>query len=175
MIKFAVGDNIMHPNFGVGQITSETHRELVKGFEHYFVIEVIRTGATAYVPKRKMNELGVRMVMSVDEMLRVLDTLRSQPRTLSKDYKQRQARIEQKLETRRPIPIAEAIRDLTWRKQESYLTKRDGDLLAKGLELLTSEMAVASGSDEIEAQQTINSARQLCLAHDSEETQNVPA
>jgi CarD family transcriptional regulator len=175
MMKFAVGDKIMHPNFGVGQITKETHRELVEGFEHYFVIEVMRTGATAYVPKRKMSELGVRMVMSIDEMFQVLDTLGSEPRTLAQDYKERQAKIEEQLDTRRPIPIAEAVRDLTWREQESHLTKRDGDLLAKGVELLTSEMAIASDSDEFEAQQSIDTALRFSLTRDNEEIQNAAA
>ena len=108
-MDFAVGDKVMHPNFGAGKITAETNRELVQGFEHYFVIKVIRTDATAYVPKRKMQELGVRSVMSRDRMDQVLDTLRGEPNELPWDYKPRQAGIEEKLVTRRPAKIAEAI------------------------------------------------------------------
>jgi RNA polymerase-interacting CarD/CdnL/TRCF family regulator len=89
---FSVGDKVMHPKFGAGQITGEKHRELVDGFKHYYVINVVGTKATAYVPIRKMDELGVRLVMSSGKLTQVLGTLRSVPSTLSNDYKERQAR-----------------------------------------------------------------------------------
>ena len=38
---FSVGDKVMHPKFGAGQITGEEHRELVDGFKHYYVIKVV--------------------------------------------------------------------------------------------------------------------------------------
>lgn len=159
-MRFSIGDKVMHPNFGVGIITGESHRELVAGFEHYYVIDVIQTRATAYVPVRKMNELGVRGVMSRDKLAQVFETLRGKPRDLVKDYKERQARIVEQLDTRKPIPIAEAIRDLRWRKQDKYLTKRDADLLAKGVDLLASEMALAGDTEIMDAQLTIDAAIQ---------------
>ena len=120
-MEFSVGDKVIHPKFGAGTITGETHRELVEGFEHYFVIAVMRTGATAYVPKEKMDELGVRLVMSRDKLVQVLSTLRDIPRTLEKDYKERQANLLEKLGTARPIAVAEVIRDLSWRKKKKHL------------------------------------------------------
>jgi len=160
---FSVGDKVMHPNFGAGIITGESHRELVAGFEHYFVIQVMHTRATAYIPVRKMNELGVRWVMGSDKLAQVFETLRGRPRELVKDYKQRQARIEEQLDTRQPIPIAEAIRDLRWRKEEKHLTKRDADLLAKGVDLLASEMALATDAEKTDAQLTIDATIQAAM------------
>ena len=78
-MQFSVGDKIMHPKFGAGEIVGEQHRELVEGFEHYFVIKIMSTGATAYVPVRKMEELGVRLVMSRSKLVQVLKTLRDVP------------------------------------------------------------------------------------------------
>jgi CarD family transcriptional regulator len=172
-MMFAVGDKVMHPNFGAGKITGETHRELVQGFEHYFVIEVVRTRATAYVPIKKMEELGVRSVMSRDKMVEVLETLRTEPRVLAKDYKRRQAKIEEKLETRRPIPIAEAIRDLSWHEKENRLTKRDGDLLAKGVELLATEMALMAEGEIADAQQTIDAVLKAVMTNTADEPESL--
>jgi CarD family transcriptional regulator len=175
MTGFAVGDKVMHPNFGAGKITGEAHRELVQGFEHYFVIEVIRTRATAYVPIRKMKELGVRSVMSREKMVQVLETLRGEPRVLAEDYRQRQAKIEKKLETRRPIPIAEAIRDLSWHKKEKRLTKRDGDLLAKGVDLLATEMALLAEGEIADAQQTIDAVLEAVMTDAVDEPESLLA
>jgi CarD family transcriptional regulator len=175
MMEFTVGDKVMHPNFGAGKITGETHRELVQGFEHYFVIEVIRTRATAYVPIRKMDELGVRSVMSRDKMVQVLETLRGEPSVLENDYKPRQANIEEKLETRRPIPIAEAIRDLSWHEKEHRLTKRDGDLLAKGVELLATEMALMAEAEIADAQQMIDAVLKAVMTDAVDERESIIA
>jgi CarD family transcriptional regulator len=170
-MEFSVGDKIMHPKFGAGWITGEAHRELVKGFEHYYVIKVIGTGATAYVPVSKMEELGVRQVMSQSKLAQVFTTLRGIACELSSDYKQRQARVQEQLGTRRPIPVAEAVRDLTWHRERKRLTQKDESLLKQGRELLASEMALATDSQISDAQQTIDIAlRTAAIGESDEET-----
>jgi CarD family transcriptional regulator len=165
-MQFAVGDKVIHPRFGAGQITGEEHRELVKGFEHYFVIKVEGTGATAYIPIGKMADLGVRPVMSRTKLAQVLDTLRSVPRTLSKDFKQRQERIQEKLGTGEPIPVAEAVRDLTWHRVHKHLTQKDEDLLARGIGLLASEMALATDAEVFDSRETIETALKVARPGD---------
>jgi CarD family transcriptional regulator len=157
-MEFSIGDKIMHPNFGAGRITDEAHRELVEGFEHYYVIEVLGSGATAYVPMRKMDELGVRPVMSPSKLAQVFNTLRDIPRELSTDYKQRQARVQEQLGTRQPILVAEAVRDLSWHGKSKRLTQKDGDLLNQGRELLASEMALATDAELADVHYTIEIA-----------------
>lgn len=166
---FSIGDKVMHPRFGAGQITGETHRELVKGFEHYFVIAVAGTAATAYVPIHKMDELGVRRVMSRSTRSQVLETLRSKPRALANEYKLRQERIQEKLGTRLPISVAEAVRDLTWRQK---LTQHDGVLLSRGRELLASEMALATDTQVTDAQEFISSVLSAAMANGFDEPES---
>jgi CarD family transcriptional regulator len=166
---FSVGDKVMHPKYGAGQITGEEHRELVEGFKHYCVIKLLDTGAIAYIPMRKMDELGVRPVMSRPELGCVLETLRGVPCVLSKDFKVRQERIREKLGTCRPILIAEAIRDLTWRKQNARLTKQDENLLRQGRELLAGEIAVATDTQFFDAQEAIDAALKVAMADEPDE------
>jgi CarD family transcriptional regulator len=161
---FSIGDRIMHPKFGAGRITGESHRELVEGFEHYYVINVVGTGATAYVPVRKMDELGVRHVVSRDKLGQVFNTLRGTPHELSTDYKQRQARVQEQLQTRRPIQVAEAVRDLTWHRKRKRLTQKDETLLNQGRELLASEMALATDTQIADAEQTIETVLTVATA-----------
>jgi CarD family transcriptional regulator len=161
---FSIGDKVMHPNFGAGQITGEKHRELVDGFKHYYVINVMGTKSTAYVPIRKMDELGVRLVMSSGKLIQVLDTLQSVPCTLSNDYKERQEGVREKLETGLPVPMAEAVRDLTWHRKRRYLTPRDEVLLKRGRERLAAEVALATDADVVEAHELIYRTLRTALA-----------
>lgn len=157
-MQFSVGDKVMHPHYGPGQIIDAEHRELVDGFEHYYVIELLIDGSTLFTPMRKMEELGVRPVMSQAKLASVLTTLRQVPQRLSRDFKVRQERIRQKLAAARPIKVAEAVRDLTGRRRRSYLTEVDKRLLKQGRELLATEMAAVNGIDVIYAHQTIDRA-----------------
>jgi CarD family transcriptional regulator len=157
-MRFTVGDQVVHPQHGPGTIVQVQHRELVEGFEHYYVIESLANGAVWYVPVRKVEEIGVRPVMSEDKLARVLSTLRGAPTRLAKDFKTRQQRIREKLSTARPITIAEAVRDLTYRRRQKYLTKVDQRLLDRGRNLLASEMAAVSGTEILDAEAAMDAA-----------------
>lgn len=163
-MQFSIGDKVIHPKFGAGEITGEEHRELVKGFGHYFVIKILAAPGTAYVPVDKMIELGVRPVMSEAILARVLDTLRSVPQWLSKDYRERQRLIQEMLETGYPIPIAEAIRDLTCHGRSKRLTEKDQQLLRWGRGLLATEMAVVSNTQVFDAEVAISAALKVAMA-----------
>lgn len=165
-MEFSVGDNVVHPSYGAGKITSAEQLELVEGFEHYYVIEIEGKGLIVRVPVRKMEELGVRPVMAHSRLKRVLDTLRSAPRLLSTDYKIRQARIKEKLKTGRPLKIAEVVRDLTWQKRRKNLSGTESRLLDRGRELLATEMALVTDTDPAEAQQTITNTLADVMADD---------
>jgi RNA polymerase-interacting CarD/CdnL/TRCF family regulator len=144
----------------------------VNGFKHYFVINVLGTGATAYVPKRKMGELGVRLVMSWGKRVQVFSTLRSPPQILSNDYKQRQARVQEKLSTFQPVAVAEAVRDLTWHRKRKRLTQKDEALLKQGRELLTTEIALAADAESSDAQEMIDAALRAAVASGSAELED---
>lgn len=175
-MQFSVGDKVMHPTFGAGEITGEENRELVQGFNHYFVIKVFASGATAYIPIHKMDELGVRPVMSRNKLAQVLQTLRGVPLQLSKDFKERQARIQEKIQTGRPVPIAEAVRDLSCRRRHKKLTQKDEQLLNRGRELLEAEMMLVADLQVFDAQEAVNAALEVALekAFDESERAQVP-
>jgi CarD family transcriptional regulator len=168
-MQFSIGDKVMHPNHGAGQIMGEEHRELVAGFKHYCVIKILGTGGIAYIPIRKMDELGVRPVMSQIKFTRVLGTLGGVPCLLPKDYKIRQEQIRGKIKTCIPIQIAEAIRDLTWHKRSTKLTKVDEDLLNQGRELLAGEIALATDTEFFDAQDTIDTTLKIAMADEANE------
>lgn len=156
-MEFAVSDHVFHPKHGTGQITGVERFDLIDGFERYYVIEMTDKRLTVRVPIRKSSELGVRPVMSRAKLNGVLDILRGIPNDLPQDFKTRQARVREKLKTGRPIHVAEAVRDLVWRRKLAHLTRADNDLLARGCEMLAAEMALVTGSETEEADQLIMS------------------
>jgi CarD family transcriptional regulator len=145
-MQYAVGDTVVHPT-GAGTIIDTRHLKLVDGLEHYFVIEIPTRDSTVFVPMRKMDEVGIRPVMSRDRLARVFDTLRGEAQPLPHDYKKRQAEVAEKLASGRPLQIAEVIRDLSWREQVAHLTGKDTRLLDQGRQFLAGEVALLTGAE----------------------------
>jgi CarD family transcriptional regulator len=157
IMRLSVGDKVVFPRRGIGQITGLESLDLVEGFERYYVIE-IPDGLTVRIPVKKAAELGLRPVMSRAKLARVLRELGSSPRLLSEDYRERQGWVRERLATGAPIRIARIVRDLTWHERRAHLTQADTDLLARGRDFLSAEIAVVTGTEVVDARQTINDA-----------------
>ena len=146
-MQFSVGDKVVHPRHGPGRIVSMERRELLDGAKRYYVIEIPGQGLTVHMPVRRTKEMGVRLAISESKLPRGLGTLRARPRSLPEDYRERQEQICAELKTRQVLKLARVVRDLTWHRERSHLTRKDHDLLREGWDLLAAEMALVSGDD----------------------------
>lgn len=156
-MQFTVGDKVVHPHHGPGRITAIERKQFLDEAKRYYVIEIPTQDLTVYVPRRQVDNIGIRPAMSQTRLARVMATLRSRPATLPEDYKERQEIVWEKLKTSQPIPVAEVVRDLAWRERHAHLTKKDAEYLQRAQEFLAAEMALLSGSEISEASQTIDS------------------
>lgn len=172
-MPYAVGDTVVHPHIGAGTIIDTRHQEMVDGFERYFVIEIPTRDSTIFIPMRSMDQVGVRPVMSQDRLDRVFETLADEPQALPKDYKQRQAEVEEKLTTGQPLPIAEIIRDLAWHEQVAHLTKKDATLLDQGRKFLAGEISLITGAEMDEVNEVIDQALAIAIPGPDQEESGV--
>ena len=167
-MKFSVGDKVLYPNRGAGTIVAKEDLELVDGFEGYFVIEVASRRLILRVPMSMMEELGIRRVMARRKLSRVLALLSDPPEPLPDDFKERQEQVREKLRSGQPAEIAETIRDLSCREQQSYLTKADTKLLAQGRDLLIDEAAIVLDKETVAVEQLLDKALSVHIAAGSD-------
>ena len=140
-MKFAVGDPVVHPHHGPGLIAGAERKEFFDGRKLYFEISIPAQGLSVFLTGKAMRKLGVRAAMSRTMIPRVLSKLRSRPRRLPKDYKQRQEEVWERLSTGRVMEVAEVVRDLAWHEELEHLTRKDSEFLGRGRERLAAEMA----------------------------------
>jgi CarD family transcriptional regulator len=158
MTQFAVGDKVVHPHHGPGQITGIEQKEFMHGMEEdYCVIEIPAQGLTLHIPLHRLKELGVRPAMRKAQFEDVQDILRRKPHQLPPDHKERQEQILEKIKTGQPEELAEVVRDLAWHQKDSHLTKRDSDYMDRGRKLLAAEMALVADGDIAETEKLIES------------------
>lgn len=163
-MQFAVGDKVVHPQYGPGQIAGVECRELVDGAKCYYVIHMQGQGLTLHVPVLRAGEAGMRPAMSLSTVLQVLSTLRSTPSRLPDDPRERQGQIGANIRTGEALPLARVVRDLTWHRERAHLTKRDSDLLKQGQARLAAEMALVSGDAAADSNKLIGSTMTAALA-----------
>jgi CarD family transcriptional regulator len=163
-MQFSVGDKVVHPHYGPGWIASVERRELLDEAKRYYVIVIPGQALTVYLPVRKADEVGVRLAISQSRLPRVLSMLRSRPRPLPADYKERQEQIYAELKGGKVMQLARVVRDLTWHRERAHLTRTDSDCLKQGYELLAAEMALVSGDDVADASKLIEATMIAAVA-----------
>ena len=59
-MQFSVGDKVVHPYHGAGQITGLERKELLDEAKRYFVIDIPSHELTVWIPRSKMEQVGIR-------------------------------------------------------------------------------------------------------------------
>ncbi len=157
-MRFSIGDKVVHPHRGPGRIIDVERQSFLDVAKRYYVIDMPARALTVRIPVRKVDEVGLRPAMTREKLDLVLDILHGRPRGLPADHKERQESVRERIQAARPIPMAEAVRDLTWHGRSAHLTKTDADLLKVVQEFLAAEMALASDTKLSEANETIELA-----------------
>jgi CarD family transcriptional regulator len=168
-MQFSVGDKVVHPHHGPGEITEVKRREFLDGKKLYYEIQIPTRDLSVYLPLATMKEIGVRPAISRARLPRVLTRLGSQPRRLPPDYRERQEEVWERLRTGRVMQLAGVVRDLTWQEKRDHLTKRDMAYLAQGKSRLAAEMALASGEEISDMERAIEETLAAALSATGEE------
>jgi len=155
-MQFSVGDAVVHPYYGPGRITGKERRELLDGKKLYYEIEIPTQGLSVCIPRKSMEDMGVRPAMSRARLPRVLARLRDKPHSLPGDYKTRQEEVWEQLRTGRTMVLAEAVRDLSWHEEREHLTKKDNEYLARAKSRLAAELALVSGTEVMDMEKQID-------------------
>ena len=156
-MTFQVGETVVHPDYGAGVITEIQERHALGPSKRYYSIELLGDPqTTVMVALDKEVSVGLRQPIPKARLGRLWRILRAEPEVLPDAHKERYAVIEGKLEEGDIFQIAEAVRDLAWRREaKNHLTQVGSRLYETGLEFLASELAGAQGGDVYTAEAQI--------------------
>jgi CarD family transcriptional regulator len=153
---FDIGDKVVHPNHGAGQVKGIKEQDLLEQYHRYYVIDLAADDRTLMIPVSNAEEIGLRSISQEAALSKVWHTLDATAKTLSGDYRERQKRIQEKLKTGDVIKVAEVIRDLSFLKREDHLTSFDTKLFERAQQFLACEVALVEGVQVNEATQMIS-------------------
>jgi RNA polymerase-interacting CarD/CdnL/TRCF family regulator len=147
---FSVGDTVVHPSYGAGVVTDiKTLAFLGNKANTYYSLQLLsEPGTVVMVAVRDEEKVGLRPPIPKSELHRVWRILSSDPEVLPSDHNERYAVLKEKLHGGDALEVAEALRDLAWRReQKRSLTTEGKRLYELAMRFLSAEIAVAEGSD----------------------------
>lgn len=153
---FEIGDQVVHPQYGVGQIVKLEDREFERGdTRRYYEIQ-IPGGSTVWVPVDLSNS-GLRRLAYKSEMAHCREILTSRPSPLTEDGRARQSTLVAHLKQGTIAAQCEVVRDLSAfvAHKASYGTITA--FLEAMLRVLCQEWAIVEGISTSEAMSEINS------------------
>ena len=157
MIKFKMGDTIVHPVRGAGTVVRLMKRLRHGNNEMYYKVELLaKPEISLMVPTSSVEMLGLRHTISQSQIKNVWRVLHTDPKKLPDEHKERYKMLAGKLHTGNIFQVAEAMRDMDWRQQcQGNLTMKEKQLYDEGMNMLAGEIAVVRGVDLIVAQTQI--------------------
>lgn len=146
--EFSPNDYVVYPAHGVGQIISIEEQEIAGINLELFVISFEKDKMTLRVPTAKATEVGMRSLSSPDVVSKALDTLKGKARVKRAMWSRRAQEYETKIKSGDPVSIAEVVRDLHRRTNQSEQSYSERQMYQAALERLAREFAAIEKIDQ---------------------------
>jgi CarD family transcriptional regulator len=149
MDTFAVGDKAVYPVHGVAEVVALENRAIGGSSFSVYILKILETGLTIMVPTNNAEAVGLRTVISDDEVSEVYTILRS--KEVARDtqtWNRRYREYMEKIKTGSVYEIAEVLRDLCLLRNTKDLSFGERRMLETARNLLVREIAVAKSATE---------------------------
>jgi CarD family transcriptional regulator len=154
-VEFKVGQKVVYPGHGVGQIQSIETKEIASTSISFYMIRVLESDVTVMVPVNKVDSVGLRPTVTPKEVEDVYGMLRDKKIVVEQTtWNRRYREYMEKIKTGSIVEIGEVVRDLCVLRQEKVLSFGERKMLELAKGLLVKELAIGEGTDEptVEAQ-----------------------
>ena len=155
---FKVGEFIVYPAHGVGQIVSIDEQEIAGAKLELFVINFVKDKMTLRVPTAKIVSVGMRKLAEGPLVKRALETLKGRARIKRTMWSRRAQEYEAKINSGDIVSIAEVVRDLFRSESQPEQSYSERQLYEAALDRLSREIAAVQRSTETEAVKEIEAA-----------------
>ena len=111
-IEYKIGDTVVYPKHGVGEITNLEVMEISSIKTKFYVVKMEQAKLTIRVPLDKQQEVGLRKISSKKIIEEVFNTLKLKPKIRRIMWSRRAQEYEVKIFSGNPVLIGEVVRDL---------------------------------------------------------------
>lgn len=149
--KFKVGEYVVYPAHGVGKLTGCEEHTIAGHKLELLVINFDKDKMVLRLPKEKAQNAGLRPLSSkkeMDEALKML-SVKTKPRRVM--WSRRAQEYETKINSGMPNSIAEVIRDLYRRSNDTEQSYSERQIYQAAVERFIRELSAVENIDETKA------------------------
>jgi CarD family transcriptional regulator len=151
-IDFSIGDNVVYPHHGAGQVIKKEKKEILGETREYLTIKILHNDMTVMVPCENAGKAGLRRVIDEDTVKKVLAVLSDEVSEMPKNWNRRFKHNRDKIKTGDIYELAEVVRNLAVREQDKGLSTGEKQMYTRAKKILASEMMYALEKSEDEAE-----------------------
>ena len=147
-LQYSVGDFIVYPSHGVGEVTDiQTFEIAEEKLEMYNVI-FDKEKMTLKIPTIKAKEIGIRKVSSRNEMKKTLEILKGKAKIRRTMWSRRAQEYEAKINSGILTELTEVVRDLFRNSNQPEQSYSERQLYESARDRLAREVAVVEKTDD---------------------------
>ena len=144
---FSVGDHVVYPAHGVGQVQGIETQEVAGYKLEVYVITFDHEKMTLRVPTAKVANVGMRKLSEPALVKRALETLKGRARIKRTMWSRRAQEYEAKINSGDLISIAEVVRDLHRADNQPEQSYSERQLYESALDRMAREVAAIEQID----------------------------
>lgn len=139
---FQVGDKVVYPMQGVAQIEA-VQIKIFLGTEQkkFYVLKILNNNTTILVPVENAVDVGLRELISPEDVDKVVDILRGEGEPMSPNWTKRYKDNMDRLKTGSIFQLASVLRDLLTMRKNKELSFGEKKMLDNVRSLIVDEIA----------------------------------
>ena len=146
---FSEGDMAVYPAHGVGLIEAIETQTIGGIDQSFYVMRILDNDMTIMIPTANCANVGLRAIISVDEVTKVIDILKERDvKITSQTWNRRYREYMEKIKTGSVFEVAVVVRDLFLLKEDKDLSYGERKMLDTAKSLLVKELSLAKQTDE---------------------------
>ncbi|SDH49071.1 transcriptional regulator, CarD family [Aneurinibacillus thermoaerophilus] len=150
-LLFRIGDKIVYPMHGAGIIEAIEEKEILGEKQQYYIMKMPVGNMQIMIPMEKVKNLGIREVVDVQALERVMEILRHGELDTSMSWNRRYRKNMEKMRTGDIYEVADVVRELMRREKEKGLSTGERKMLDNARQILLSELVLVKNINEEQA------------------------
>ena len=152
---FNLGDHVVCPGHGVGQICSLETKELNGEPKSFYIVKIVSNGMKVMIPVDSKD--GLRSLISENEIEGIFELLKDQDVKVDMStWNRRHREYTLKVKTGSLTEIADVLRQLLLLKSTKKLSFGERKMLDQCKELIVKEIALSTGAPETQVSEKID-------------------
>ncbi len=151
-IEYEIGDHVVYPHHGAGQVVKKEEKTILGETREYLTIKILHNDMTVMVPSCNAGKAGLRRVIDEETVKKVLAVLTDDCSEMPKNWNRRFKHNRDKIKTGDIYELAEVVRNLAIREQDKGLSTGEKQMFTRAKKILASELMYALEMTEEEAE-----------------------